>query len=514
MKNIIKILAFVLALVMLSSAFVGCGKKDDGPNAETGAQNNGGGNNADNSGNNNNADDSEVSTEAPYISKLTGLRMEGDYRVLGFNSDEHGFKDFEIDYDEIPGDVVGLAVWNRNAAIKEKYGLDVVGTLSTTSVHTLATVFLGSGDDQYDLIICENDKLLGFAQKGELANINALKYVDFDHEAWNKGINEQFTYGNKMYYTSNKFLLQEKHRTWMIWYNRTLAEQLKIGHLENEVFAGTWTIDKVIEISRTSAANIDGKDGMTSTDQWGFVTSDPYTFAQLAYGCGFRLSNKVSNGYPELIGPTDQMMAILDKVFELSSNQNISFFSEYRPTADENTAGKGETIFKDGKAVLMGHCIAYLDNVHKLNFKYGVLPNPKYTVEQENYISLPNWKNGHLLAIPASVADIDKAGFGLEALAEESVSTTYSAYIDERCKLQDAEDLDMAECLGIIFDNVAWDVVFIDDLGGLGGIMRGDLLKTGTNTYKRMYDQKKKRATNKLKDIKEDYEKNDALGAQ
>ena len=507
MKNIIRILALVLALVMITSAFVGCGKKPENP-VDTGAQNNGENNN---SGNNNGTETGTAATDEPqYISKLTGLKMEGEYRILAHKADDNGFYDLEVDYDEIPEDVVGQAVWNRNIAIKDKYGLDVVGTLTTNNVHDDAKIFVGAGDDQYDLMICENDKLLSFAQEGDLVNINGLNYIDFDHPTWNARINEQFTYGDKMYYTSNKFLIQEKHRTWMLWYNRTLAQQLKIGHLEDEVFAGSWTIDRVIEIARTQSQNVDGKDGMTSTDRWGFVSSDPYSFAQLAYGCGFRLSTKGTDGYPELVGDTDDVMTILDKVFELSANQNISFFSEFRPTTDENTAGKGEEIFKNGKAVLMGHCISYLDNVHKLDFEYGVLPNPKYKVEQENYYSMPNWRHGHLLAIPATINDIEKAGFGLEAISEESVTTTYSAYIEERCKLQDSEDLDMAKCLGIIFDGVVWDVAFIDDLGGLGQVMRRELVQSGSNTFSRLYNKKYKRARNLLNEIKEDYEKHEA----
>ena len=504
MKNTIRILAFILALVMLSSAFVGCGKKkDDGGEETTAAQNNGG------NGANNGGSDNAATEDAEYVSKLTGLRMEGDYRILGFYSDDKGFCDFEVDYEEVPEDVVGQAVWNRNNTIKDKYGLDVVGTIQTEEVHKLAKVFLGAGDDQYDLMIVENDMLLGFAQEGDLVNINSLNYVDFDHEAWNKSINDQFTYGDKMYYTSNKFLLQEKHRTWMIWYNRTLAQQLNVGYLENEVFAGTWTMDRVIEIARTTSANTDGQEGMTSKDRWGFIGADPYSFAALAYGCGFRLSNKGNDGYPTLVGATDSVMSIVDKVIELSSNQNISFFSEYRPTSDENSMNLGEKVFRDGNSVLMSCTVHYLDYSNKFDFKYGVLPNPKYSVGQANYYSTPNWKNGHLLAVPATVSDIEKAGFGLEALAEESVETTYVAYIETKCKLQDAEDLDMAKCLGIIFDNVAWDVAFIDDLGGLGQVIRREVVLSGSNTFKRLYDKKQKRAKNLLADIKENYEKHD-----
>ncbi len=553
MKNILRIVAFLLALVMLSSVFVACNTTTDEPDDEEGTtasvedgETEGGSNAGDankpedsegesggdgteggsNAGDTNKPEDSEGEpggdgtegennagdTEPPENtpgpeSSLSGNWDGAEYRILGHYDDNKGFYDFEVDYEEIPEDVVGRAVWDRNVAIKDKYGLDVVGTITDNDVHTEAALFIGSGDDQYDLIICQNQTLLTSAQAGNFVNINKLPNVDFDMDCWNASVNDQFTYGDKMFYTSNKFLLQEKHRTWMIWYNRDLASELNVGYLEDEVFNNTWTIDRVIEIARATSANTDGTEGMTSTDRWGFVTSDPYSFGQLAYGCGFRLSTKGADGYPKLVGATDEIDKILDKIFVLSANRSISFFSEYRPTADEDIPEKGEIIFRDGNAVLMAHCISYLDNVSQLDFKYGVLPNPKFDSTQSTYYSVPNWKHGHLFAVPVTISDLEKAGFGLQAISEESVNTSYNAYIEDRCKKQDSEDLDMAKCLGIIFDGVVWDVAFIDDFGGLGAVMRGELLMKGTNTFSTLYNSKKRKATTMIGKIKTEYEK-------
>ncbi len=493
MKNVIRIISLLLAIIMVSSAFVACGPQEEPPT---------------------NVPSQTMAFTEPdeeMVKPLSSMFWDGEeYRILGNKSDNKGFHNFEIDYDEMPEDVVGLAVWNRNNAIMSKYGLDVVGTLVENAYDT-AQMFLESGEDTYDLIVVHNRVMLNYATKGYLANLNDVEYIDFEKDCWDTDVNKQFTYGDKLYYTTNKFLLQDKHRTWINWYNRSLAKELNVGRIEDEVFAGTWTIDRLIEIAKTCSSNTDGVEGMTSTDTWGFVSSDPFTFGVLAYGVGFRLSNTGADGYPSLIGATDQMISLLDKVFELSSDQTISFFSEYRPTSDENTAGRGEPIFREGRAVVMGHCLSYLDSLGKLDFEYGVLPNPKYNEDQEKYIAVPNIGNGYLFAIPTTVNDIDKAGFGLEAISEEAVDTSYREYIETRCKLQDSYDEDMAKCLTIIFDGISYDVAMIDDLGGLGKLMHTQLLKSGVNTYARQYDKLEKKAINQLKSIKEDFKKLDAL---
>ena len=492
MKIAIRVSALVLAMVMLLSTFVACGNGDE-PGTTPG------GNNSDSSNVGNGTE------EVLFYKDLPQMDWEGaEYRILGRNYAENNFKNFEVDYDEMPEDVVGLAVWNRNAAIKAKYGLDVVGTLTDEKPHIPAKLALESGEDLYDLIICASDQHHPFAIQGYLVDMSSLKYVNLEKDCWNQYANTQLTMGGKLYYTTNKFLLQDKHRSWMVWYNRTMAQELNLGYLEQEVFDGTWTMDRLIEIAKQGSAETDGLDGMTYGDKWGVVLSDPYCFAQLIYGIGFRISDHGSDGYPQLVGATDEMLSYIDKVFELTSDTDSCFAHGVRPTADDRQKD-AEQIFVEGRAVVMGHALSFIDNLHKLDFEYGAIPNPKYSVDQEAYYSVPNIGNGSLMSVPSTVYDIDKAGFGLQAISEESVNTSYNTYIEQRCKLQDAYDEDMAKCLGIIFDGVVYDVALISDFGGIGTIIRSEMIRAGTNNYSSQFKKVERKANNELTKLREKY---------
>ena len=482
MKKFIKILSLMLAILMISSTLVACGDQSDKQNKDK---------------------QNAASGEGGNGSALPAVDWEGqEYRIIGRDYTENNFKNFEIDRDEMPGDVVGIAVWNRNVILKQKYGLDVVGTLVDEPGQE-AKVFLDAGDDLYDLVVARNTNFQTLATVGQLVNLNNLKYVDLDHECWNDYVNEQMTFGGKLYYTNNKFLLQDKHRTWMLWYNRTLANELNVGYLEQEVFDGTWTIDRLIEIAKTCVAETDGVDGLTGNDRWGLVYTDPYCLAQISYGCGFRLSNKDESGYPVLVGATDKMVGILDKIHELSTNTDICFVGGLRPTSDDTSSGG--KVFKEGRAVISGFCLSGLDNLYMYDFEYGALPNPKWDVDQEQYICVPNVSNGSMFGIPATVTDRDKADFALQAISEESVDTTYKEYINTRCLLQDAYDEDMAKCLRIIFDTVVYDIALIDDFGGLGKFMRSELIQSSSNTFSRTYTKNERRAKTEIKKIAEAY---------
>ncbi len=479
MKTMIRLLSLLLAIMMVATTFIACGKDDDNDNDDK---------------------DNDV------------INWEGEeYRILGRDYENNMFTNFEVDRETMPEDVVGIAVWNRNAAIKDKYGLDIVGTLVTGHPESEAKIFLEAGEDTYDLILCAPDSFHPFAMQGYLLDLKTLDYVDLTKDCWNEYANTQLTMGGKLFYTTNKFLLHDKHRTWMVFYNRDLAKDLNIGYLETEVFDGKWTMDRLIEIAKIGAAEKDGIDGMSYYDQWGVGMSDSYCFTQLALAAGFRFSDHGNDGYPSLIGATDQMVTVLDKIFELTADDNTCFIHTFRPESDK--IGLDNSIFSTGNAVVLVDVVSSFDDfaVAGVSFDLGTIPNPKFNEDQKDYYSAPNVGNGTLLAVPATVYDPAKAGFGLQVLAEESVATSYDAYIETKCKLQDVYDEDGAKCLDIIFEGVVYDVAQIANFGGLQDVMTG-MARGGVNNYTSQYKKIEKKANNEITKLKEAYQKLDQQG--
>ena len=485
MKHFVRILSLVIALLMVSSVFVAC-NNDTGDTKDT--------------GNNSDVSDTVATTEGG----LPAINWEGaEYRILGRDYEIDMFRNFEIDRDEMPEDVVGIAVWNRNEAIKSKYGLDIVGTLDDNP-RVVAKTFLEAGDDQYDLVLLMPSVIPTYAMQGYMLNLHALNYIDLEMDCWNQYANQQLTMGGKLYYTTSKFLLHDKHRLSVAFYNRDLAAELNIGYLETKVFEGEWVIEDLVEIAKIGSAEIDGSEGMTFNDRWGVSMESSGAFARLAYCVGFRISDMGSDGWPVLIGATDRMISCLDKVYELTTDNNTCFIWSLRPDSDKSGHIDSD-IFTQGRAVVHLDCMSTIDDTGRMNFAFGVLPLPKYDAAQEVYYALPGSTNGTIMGIPSTVSDVDKAAFGVQALSEEAVDTSYYAYIETKCKLQDAYDQDVAKCLEIIFENVVYDIAYISDIGGLGTIVGSDLVKQPTNVYARLYSKYERKANNEIADIKEKY---------
>jgi ABC-type glycerol-3-phosphate transport system substrate-binding protein len=497
MKKFVKIISLVMALLMITAAFAACGKKDENKDdpKESVAQST-----------NDTVSSSEGTTKVPDI---VVKNWEGrEYRILGrLNTTYAWANSFEVSREEMPEDVVGKAVWKRNNDIRDNYGIEVKGIFSDNQ-NSDADTALASGEDRYDLLLTPPERYLPNAQKGYLYDIAKLDYINFDHEAWIDFINDQLMIGGRLYYTSNKFMLQDKNRSYMLFYNRDIAKELKLGHFEDLVFSNEWTIDKVIELGKKATYENDGQPGMTKNDQWGVGVAQHYSFSQFAMGAGFRFADAGSDGYPKLIGATDEMMRILDKVYSLTTNKEVYWCDEDYGSVDWNDCA--DHMFYNEKMMIFGCVISLLDDLGvKSDFEFGVLPNPKFDSNQEHYHATPNLYNGSLLGVPSTVADREFVGYALELISEKSVDTTYKAFIETKCKLQEVEDEDAAKCLDIIFNGMVYDLGFVNNIGGLSTLLTTTMGGASSNNYARLIGRYSTNAEYMLEKLKSDFAKID-----
>ena len=482
MKKFVKIISLVLVILVIAAAFAACGKKDDGkgnkgPSTVTGETDNG--------------------IEVIYWDNR-------EYRVLGKDSSTYQWaQHFEVYREELPEDTVGRAVWERNNLISEIYGIEVKGYLKDDCNEVAATT-LESGEDEYDLMLLSPEKFQPLATKGFFLDLYKLDHINMEHDAWMDVPNEQLSMGGRLYYTTNKFLIQDKNRSWLFYYNRDLAKELNLGYFEDMVFDGTWTIDKVIEIGKKATFDSDGEPGMGKKDNWGVAVAEFYSFAQITYGAGFSYTQKGADDYPEFIATSDNMMRRLDKVYELTTNKEVYYCDQSYGSV--NYSDCAYHMFYAKKVLMHPSVVSHMDTLGVYcNFVYAPLPNPKFEEKQEMYYSLPNLGNGSLLGVPSTVFDQDFAGYALEVISERSVNTTYNTYIEDKCLLQQVVDQDAANCLRLVFEGITYDIAFISDIGGYGIMMRNSLGSYSNNTFQRQFNSKLPAAQGVLDEIKEAY---------
>lgn len=496
MKKNVKIVSLILALIMIAAVFSACGQKEneekedpkdtvvDTKDGET------------------TGDQTEETTKVPDVGVIDWDGRE--YRILGKDHAQYDiFTSFEVWRQEIPEDVVGKAIWKRNQDMLENYGIDVVGYLKQ-DCNSLAATTLESGEDIYDLMILSPEAFNPFAMKGQLYDIYTLDFVNTDHDAWMPYPNEQLTMGGRLYYTTNKFLIQDKNRYWGMYYNRDMANELNLGHFEDFVFEGTWTVDKVIELAKKGTYELDGQQGLGKRDNWGVCCYEYYNFVQIGFGVGFRFTEKGPDGYPVLIGASEDIMSRLDEMFRLTADTSIVWNDERY--GDMSTTDSSVHMFYAERALMMIGSLSTLQEIGAMvDFKYGVLPNPKYNKNQDLYYTIPNLVNGSLFGVPSTAADSEFVGYALELISEKSIDTSYRAFIEVNSKLQKVYDEDSAKCLELIYDGVVYDIAFVSNIGNIGNIFWRNVAGSTTNNYQRVYQRNQSAVETSIDNIRKAY---------
>ena len=491
MKNIIRIFSLLLALLMVTGCFVACGKKNE-----------------DNGGSGNGAQTTAgivATSEGEYVSKLPEEMDWGgeEYLVLGQNdSGNAAWKTFEISRTELPDDVVGKAVWERNDSIKNKYNLVVTEELVSQS-HKHIQTYYASNEDKYDMVMYQLEGLFTHIQDGYLHDLTTLNYVDFDHPTWNDYTNDQLTLGTSIYAVNSNFNLQNKAQLTAIFYNREMARDAGDGYLEDLVKNNEWTLDKYAEIGKAYAADTggNGTKGDYEDDTFG-ICGDVWNFLSYAQGAGYRASTVV-DGKLQMAGAGDHILSILDKVGAFYFDSQSCFRTEVPKPLNY---GRSNEMFMAGRALLICSQVVEYDRKYvDATFELGVLPTPKYDSNQEEHYTTVNYSYSSLCAIPMTVVDTDLAGFGLEVLAEYSTKTTYEAYIETKCKLQDSFDQRMSDMYDIIFKNPVYDIVIVGDFGNIRRAMTNEIPSAGTaSRYSNFYSKRAENAQNEIDEIMTD----------
>ncbi len=491
MKTTIKILALILALVMMLPLVLACkdnSTSEDGADSTTAQQGGPGG---------------TVDTSDQAVSKLPSMDWNGEtFDILGRDGGSYVmFHNFEIWRESMPGDVVGDAVFTRNETLKKKYNFEVTEELVSNTYTEIQTLY-DAQDDIYDLVIYRPINVQAHASAGYLLDLNSadMQYINFEHPSWNDHTNEQLTIAGRLFYTSSDFLLQDKSRTFCMFYNRELARANSLGYLEDLVKNNTWTLETVNNIVHDFAVELDGLSGHSPQDGFGIATTGTSSFAAFCYGAGFRLSQN-TDGYPTLVEPSTFELGIIDAVGKFAFDNTVWYEPGFYKESDS-------TVFCNGNTLLYSVFPSVLESAmnEKCTFEFGSIPYPKYDASQERYLTQINVENGSLFAIPYTVADPAMVSFFLQAITEESTNTSYTAFIDTKCKIQDVYDERSAEMLDLTLQNVAYDVVAICGYGDLWNVIANLIPGFGTNIYKRLWDQRYEKAESAIDDLVADYE--------
>ena len=275
---------------------------------------------------------------------------------------------------ELNGDRVNDAVFKRNSILQEKYNCEIREERVENAWRAEKDALL-AGEYRYDYIYASLGQLSNFSSSGLLADLNTLESIDLDRSRWDQNAREGLPMVGKLFYLSGDAGTMDDRATWIMLFNRDLAEK---NHLESPfalVTKGEWTVAKMLEYMEICAEDVNGNGVMEpETDVYGYA-GDPYSNWIHVAACNTALS-------VPLPGIGFEISPVIDaKVLEV--------WAELKPllTSPARAVSDSEALFRNGQGLFhatnAGEALSFGEDL----YQYGVIPMPKRNASQEKYWS-------------------------------------------------------------------------------------------------------------------------------
>ncbi len=471
MNNMKKIVILLCTVPLLISGF-GCTKKTENvPEAIV----------------ENNTDNQEtVLDDDYYFSDLSSERYDGyNYRIL-VRKDNSGTQYF----DEPQEDIVSNAIYERNKAVEERYGITIsISETSNADYEAEALNTILAGDDAYDIIYPHSRAAFIYAVQGACANLNEIESIHLDKPWWAKDIIESCTINGNLYVLDGDISAVGLSNTACLYFNKRIFDELGYDYPYEAVRNGEWTFDEFSYLVRKGSADLNGDGLITvendrygfSTGKWGAPMIMPYTGGQRIYS-----TDDAGNLYISLY--TSKTVDIYTDFFGMMSGEAATYDGS-------------SSMFTEGRLMFISSGLGSAQSYRNMDDEFGIVPYPKYD-STDSYATISDG-GSPLLIIPITVKDYERTGAITEALCAYGSKLVIPSFYEKALKTKYARDDDSEEMIDIIKNSRVFD------LGYLSG---GELQSTGyelSNTlgsdFSSFYAERKDAAQISLENFVKDY---------
>ena len=497
MKTFKRIIALLLVCVFAGMALVGCGNKNSGNGEETGGEQN--------SGNNNVATETETNIygEPSFtgVVPVENLDFEGEEIVVLHRDTEIINREW---YKESTEDELDEAVAMRNAAVEETLNVNV--TYERFPFPNYDDGSRNFNDAVYQDVIQDlhyYDVAAYFAYSGtsplirdcnaNLLDKDTFPFFDFTLPCWNQTVVTNTTINGRLHYITGDINISLFDSAMVIWYNKTLYDEKKESsdpeHMQRYALEGTWTYD---DLYRWTAVFDDsnGTAGAQIDDTYGYGTPKrgsgypcPGDAIPHAWDLEFLIENPDGTHAYNIIG-NDKAETALTKFRNLFDATGTC----EQATVGNFTAGKyvfyASTIYP-GKDANM--------QIREMEDTYGLLPIPKYDLDQEQYGTTATDGYSLMGVLDHSESTIPTKGEAVSAylqlMTEESYTSVRGYYFNRIIKpkyfgTDDSEGT--VSCSIALFDIIVANIeftfwnIYSSQLNNIAWLWRDTVGKPGT----------------------------------
>lgn len=405
-----------------------------------------------------NAEPVETEPETTKVSDDLGdVKFDGRvYTVLYRDEAEHLR---EIDADELTGDIINDAIFNRTQEIEERFNMELEHLpVGEGSLNNTFTNSVSAGDRSFDIAFQHMIMTASLAAGGVTMNWYDMPHLNFEKPWWTSSVKE-LTVNDIMYVTASDYCLNTFEMAWCLIFNKQMMENLNITTTPYDlVQENNWTLDAYYAMVQNVSNDSNGDGEMTDADTYGINSYGAPWLASISnywWACGETISRFDENGMPYFAMESEKTQLVFEKMYALLVENNISYWDQ--------TQGKNMIFWQD-QALFASMMIRDVEVNRDKDLGYGLVPYPKYDEQQEQYLNLVD---GHasVMALPVTLSDDDRdfVGTMIEAFSAATFNDVLPAYYETAMQTKFAQDQTMPLMLELIREGRVFNFGYVYD---------------------------------------------------
>lgn len=476
-----KILSLLLAAILLSSA-TACGESQ----TETTT----------------NDDTTEMVETEPEETEDARLSIADDLPDVQYDGNDFTILcyDWNSGYmytEELTGDVVNDAIYNRNFTVSDRFDVslvyDSIADYGTASATVKSSVM--AGDDNYQIaayhIIQMGQDILGDV----FLNLANVPHINFDKPWWNDTTVNDLSYKGVSFLGVGYLDLASVSTCYAIFYNKDIASEYNLEDVYTIIDEGKWTKDKMKELASVIYKDVNGNGERDNEDMYGMGYDLNGGCDQFLWFFGKKICTKQEDGSIADTYYDEKLVDFMNWMYDYSCNTQAVY--------TEAAWNVGAPLFSNSRALMIVGGIGYGLGLRDSEIDYAILPPPKWDEAQENYTSVAEG-NSNGIAVLQTVQDLEMVGVITEALTAEGWKTMLPAYYETALKFKGTRDEKSVELLDLIVSNTIYDFGYIfcgESSSSNPGFWTHKVLQTGSANIASQYESGRKNYESTLQKV-------------